>query len=232
MTAAAAAPRSKAVGFTPDRWMLLLLIFIPLAPIAEWLHWGPLLVFAFAGLAIVPLAGMMGEATEQLAHRLGAGIGGLLNATFGNAAELIIAVMALRRGLYDVVQASLTGSIIGNSLLVLGLAVLAGGIRREKQTFDRAAAGVGSTMLSLAAIGLVIPALYHWTAEGAVARHALRRPYSQTSIDVCTLGADAVAMGAATLPIAQLLSDGGLPEAEEPMIAIPPRSRRPQGSRR
>ena len=162
--------------------MLLLLIFIPLAPIAEWLHWGPLLVFAFAGLAIVPLAGMMGEATEQLAHRLGAGIGGLLNATFGNAAELIIAVMALRRGLYDVVQASLTGSIIGNSLLVLGLAVLAGGIRREKQTFDRAAAGVGSTMLSLAAIGLVIPALYHWTAEGAVARHALS-PESETALE-------------------------------------------------
>jgi len=173
LTAVAAAPRAKPSGFTPDRWLLLLLVFVPLAPLAEWLHWGSLPVFAFAGLAIIPLAGMMGEATEHLASRLGAGIGGLLNATFGNAAELIIAVMALRRGLYDVVQASLTGSIIGNSLLVLGLAILLGGARRERQTFDRSAAGVGSTLLALAAIGLVIPAVFHWTAEGAVARHTL-----------------------------------------------------------
>jgi Ca2+:H+ antiporter len=172
-TSAAAGTRSRPKGFTPDRWLLLLLVFVPLAPLAEWLHWGPLPVFAFAALAIVPLAGMMGEATEHLASRLGAGIGGLLNATFGNAAELIIAVMALRRGLYDVVQASLTGSIIGNSLLVLGLAIVMGGARRERQTFDRSAAGVGSTLLALAAIGLVIPAVFHWTAEGAVARHAL-----------------------------------------------------------
>jgi len=165
LTAVAAAPRAKPSGFTPDRWLLLLLVFVPLAPLAEWLHWGSLPVFAFAGLAIIPLAGMMGEATEHLASRLGAGIGGLLNATFGNAAELIIAVMALRRGLYDVVQASLTGSIIGNSLLVLGLAILLGGARRERQTFDRSGAGVGSTLLALAAIGLVIPAVFHWTAE-------------------------------------------------------------------
>ncbi|HET9326586.1 MAG TPA: calcium/proton exchanger [Candidatus Eisenbacteria bacterium] len=170
---AAAAPRSRPGGLTPERWLLLMLVFVPLAPLAEWLHWGPLWVFAFAGLAIIPLAGLMGEATEHLASRLGAGIGGLLNATFGNAAELIIAVLALRRGLYDVVQASLTGSIIGNSLLVLGLAVLLGGLRRERQTFDRSAAAVGSTLLALAAIGLVIPAVFHWTAEAAVARHAL-----------------------------------------------------------
>jgi Ca2+:H+ antiporter len=115
----------------------------------------------------------MGEATEALAARLGSGVGGLLNATFGNAAELIIALVALRRGLYDVVKASLTGSIIGNVLLVLGLAVVAGGARRERQSFDRAAATAGSTLLALAAIGLVVPAMFHLVAEGATAQQAL-----------------------------------------------------------
>lgn len=154
--------------FRPENILKLLLVFVPLAALAEWLHWGPLTVFAFACIAIIPLAGLMGEATENLAAKLGAGVGGLLNATFGNAAELIIALVALHRGLYDVVKASLTGSIIGNVLLVLGLAILAGGRNRERQTFDRAAAAVGSTLLALAAIGLVIPALFHWVAEGAV----------------------------------------------------------------
>jgi len=158
----------------PGRWlMMLLLIFIPLALLAEWLHWGPLPVFAFACLSIIPLAGLMGESTEHLAARLGAGIGGFLNATFGNAAEMIIAIMALRRGLYDVVKASLTGSIIGNGLLVLGLAILLGGLRRERQTFDRSAAAVGSTLLALAAIGLLVPALFHMVAETEVARGGL-----------------------------------------------------------
>jgi Ca2+:H+ antiporter len=165
--------RTSALRLAPDRWLTGLLVFLPLAVLAERLHWGPLWIFAFAALAIVPLAGLMGEATEQLASRLGAGVGGLLNATFGNAAELIIAVLALRRGLFDVVQASLTGSIIGNSLLVLGLAILLGGAKRERQTFDRSAAGVGSTLLALAAIGLVIPAVFHTIAEGAVDRHVL-----------------------------------------------------------
>ncbi len=163
----------RASRIAPDRWLLALLVFVPLAPIARWLDWGPVPVFAFAALAIVPLAGLMGESTERLAARLGAGVGGLLNATCGNAAELIIALLALRHGLYEVVQASLTGSIIGNSLLVLGLAILLGGARRERQTFDRSAAGVGATQLALAAVGLVVPALFHWIAEGAVAARAL-----------------------------------------------------------
>jgi len=157
----------------PGRWLMLLLIFVPLALLAEWLHWGPLPVFGFACLAIIPLAGLMGEATEHLAARLGAGIGGFLNATFGNAAEMIIAIMALRRGLYDVVKASLTGSIIGNGLLVLGLAILMGGLRRERQTFDRSAAAVGSTLLALAAIGMLVPAIFHMVAESAVAKGTL-----------------------------------------------------------
>jgi len=152
----------------PERLLLVLLVFIPLAALAELLHWGAVQVFVFAALAIIPLAGLMGSATESLAHRFGAGVGGLLNATFGNAAELIIALVALQQGLFDVVKASLTGSIIGNVLLVLGLSILMGGLGRERQTFDRAAAAAGSTLLALAAIGLVVPAMFHLAGEGAI----------------------------------------------------------------
>jgi len=154
--------------FSPERALQLLLVFVPIAAIAEWRHAQPLVTFAFAALAIIPLAGLMGEATETLASRLGAGMGGLLNATFGNAAELIIALVALQHGYYDVVKASLTGSIIGNILLVLGLSIFVGGLGRERQKFDRDAASAGSTLLALAAIGLLVPALFH-----SVARHAI-----------------------------------------------------------
>jgi Ca2+:H+ antiporter len=111
----------------------------------------------------------MGRATEHLAGRMGSGIGGLLNATFGNAAELIIALMALRAGLYDVVKASITGSIIGNILLVLGLAVLCGGIKHRHQKFNRTSAGIGATLLVLSAIGLVVPAIFHHIVHGTAA---------------------------------------------------------------
>src|SRR5205085_4140642 len=114
--------------------------------------------FVLAALGIIPLAGLIGEATEALAHRLGPGIGGLLNATFGNAAELIIALFALFKGLDGVVKASLTGSILGNLLLVLGASLLAGGLKHRTQVFNRTAAGVGSTMLVLSAFGLLVPA--------------------------------------------------------------------------
>jgi Ca2+:H+ antiporter len=139
----------------------LLLVFIPIGLLLDLMHASPVLVFAASAGAIVPLAGYMGKATEHLAERTGPGIGGLLNATFGNAAELIIAFMALQRGLHDVVKASITGSIVGNILLVLGLSILCGGLRYERQTFNRTAAGVGSTLLALSAIGLLVPALFH-----------------------------------------------------------------------
>lgn len=106
-------------------------------------------VFFASALTIVPLAGLLGWATEQLTARVGAGIGGLLNASLGNAAELIIALAALREGLHDVVKASLTGSIIGNILFVLGAAMLAGGLRHERQKFNRTAAGTGASLLLL-----------------------------------------------------------------------------------
>src|SRR6267154_1615623 len=122
------------------------------------------LIFLAACLAIVPLAGWLGRAPEELAHHTGEGVGGLLNATFGNAAELIIAVMALRQGLYSVVKASLTGSIIGNVLLVFGASVLAGGFKYKRQRFNVTGARAQSTLLTLAAIALVMPAGFHAVA--------------------------------------------------------------------
>ncbi len=163
----------KSPWLTPQRAMQALLIFVVLAPLAEAFHWGALMVFSFSALAIIPLAGLMGDATERLASRLGAGVGGLLNATFGNAAELIIALVALQNGLYDVVKASLTGSIIGNILLVLGVAMVAGGVRRERQKFDRVAAAASATLLALEALAMLVPAVFHFIAEGEVARATL-----------------------------------------------------------
>ncbi|MCL7971709.1 MAG: calcium/proton exchanger [marine benthic group bacterium] len=149
--------------FTVDRILLVLLLFVPAALLMELalgIHGTP--VFIASAVAIIPLAGYMGRATERLAEHLGAGWGGFLNATFGNAAELIIAMMALRAGLMDVVKASLTGSIIGNLLLVLGLSILVGGLKFPPiQRFNRTAASMGATMLLLATVGLVLPAIFH-----------------------------------------------------------------------
>ena len=132
-----------------------------------------LLIFIASSLAILPLARWMGDATEQLATYFGEGVGGLLNATFGNAAELIIALAALRAGLYDVVKASIVGSIIGNVLLVLGAAMLAGGLRHQEQRFNAVAARSQATMLVLAAIALILPA-YFQSAVGTTTQ-ALNR---------------------------------------------------------
>src|SRR5262245_6147878 len=108
----------------------------------------------------------MGRATDALAERAGSGVGGLLNATFGNAAELIIAAIGLSHGLGEVVKASITGSIIGNCLLVLGASILAGGLRHPVQRFNRTAASLGTTLMMLAAIGLLVPTLFWMAAEG------------------------------------------------------------------
>ena len=142
-------------------------MFVPIAIVLEYVvHARAEWIFITACLAIIPLAGLMGKATEHLAERVGEGIGGLLNATFGNAAELIIAIMALRAGLYDVVKASITGSIIGNILLVFGLSAVIGGARFSIQSFNKTAANLGTTMLTLAAIGLVVPAIFHYVVVG------------------------------------------------------------------
>jgi len=136
------------------------LAFVPLALAAEWLFHAPALVFVFACLGLLPLAGAMGEATEQLAHRTGERMGGLLNATLGNAAELIITVVALRAGKIELVKASIVGSILGNLLLILGLSLLVGGLKNGLQRFDPRPAGTASTMMLLSVIGLLIPTLF------------------------------------------------------------------------
>jgi Ca2+:H+ antiporter len=159
--------------FTTGNWLYGLLIFLPISLALELSHASPVAIFTASCLAVVPLAGLMGKATEQLADRLGPGVGGLLNATFGNAAELIIAILALQRGLHEVVKASITGSIIGNILLVLGLSVLVGGVKYSKQTFNRTVAGLGSTLLALSVIGLLVPAFFHHVVKEGLSKGVL-----------------------------------------------------------
>jgi Ca2+:H+ antiporter len=143
-----------------------LLVFVPVAFALRYvpsLH-NETALFVVSALAIIPIAGWMGHATEQLAHRMGEGIGGLLNASFGNAAELIIALIALRAGHIEVVKASITGSIIGNLLLVLGASILLGGLKFERQSFNKMAVRSSCTALILAAGALVIPTIFHYAA--------------------------------------------------------------------
>lgn len=148
----------------PLAWLLFAV------PIAAWLHHArphnALLVFLMACLAIVPLAGLLGVATEKLSARLGEGIGGFLNATLGNAAELIIALVALRAGMLDMVRASLIGSIIGNLLLVLGAAFLAGGLRHKVQSFATIGARTQVGMMALAAIAILVPSVFAVSGKG------------------------------------------------------------------
>jgi Ca2+:H+ antiporter len=146
-----------------NRIFLGLLLFVPISLAAHWLHWGALAVFVTAGLAILPLAAWMGTATEEIAVVLGPTLGGLLNATFGNATELIIAVIALNAGLIEVVKASLTGSIIGNLLLVMGLAMFLGGLRFKEQTFPPVVARVNASLMNLAVIAILLPTAVHFT---------------------------------------------------------------------
>jgi Ca2+:H+ antiporter len=147
----------------------VLLLALPAALVAHWfLHLGHIVEFALAALAIIPLAGAMGEATEDLSSHLGERAGGLLNATMGNATELIIGFFALRAGHVEIVKASISGSIIGNVLLVFGASMIAGGIKHRKQTFSRHDAAVNSTMLFIAAIALIMPAVFDLSIFGSL----------------------------------------------------------------
>jgi Ca2+:H+ antiporter len=158
----AARPGSRPRKFllSEQGWPYLLVPFIPAAIALELAHAPAEVVFFTAALGIVPTAALMGLATEELAARSGPGIGGLLNVTFGNAPELIIALFALAEGLQEVVKASIIGSILGNALLVLGAAMLVGGIGRDRQTFNATAANVQSLMLFMAAAALIMPAIF------------------------------------------------------------------------
>lgn len=148
-----------------SRWLYVLLVFVPLALGAELLHLPTLIVFGLAAAGLIPLAGLIGKATEELAHQLGPTIGGLLNATFGNAAELIIGALAVQHGLLTLVKASLTGSIISNLLLVLGLSLLAGGLKHGEQKFNAQRAGLDAAMMILALVGLYLPAVFSATVR-------------------------------------------------------------------
>ncbi|MFQ9310145.1 MAG: calcium/proton exchanger [Paraclostridium sordellii] len=142
-----------------------LLIFIPISIIGEFMHLPPTVMFVLAALSIIPLAGLMGEATEEISFYTGPKIGGFLNATFGNATELIISFFALKAGLFDVVKASIAGSVIGNILLVLGASMLFGGLKHKNQTFNKKVIEVSSSMLLFAVIGLCIPAIFTHTID-------------------------------------------------------------------
>jgi len=149
-------------------WPYWLSPFIPAAVILRLLDVDPTVVFFLSALGVIPTAAMMGRATEELAARSGPGIGGLLNVTFGNAPELIIALFALGKGLHEVVKASLIGSILGNILLVLGFAMIAVGWGRDRQQFNRTAASAQSSMLLLAAAALTMPAVFQLVSHGGL----------------------------------------------------------------
>jgi Ca2+:H+ antiporter len=153
------------------KYLNILFIFAPIAILGELLHWPAVAVFIASALAVIPAAGLMGRSTEELAAHTGPRLGGLLNATLGNAAELIITLFAIRAGLLDLVKASITGSIIGNVLLVMGMSVLLGGLKNGVQRFDRTQAGVNATQLLLAVAALMIPSLFffaHTETSGPV----------------------------------------------------------------
>ncbi|GMA16528.1 calcium/proton exchanger [Deinococcus metallilatus] len=148
------------------KWLNVLLIFLPIAVFLEVTHGSPTLIFLSAALAILPLAGIMGQATEQLAVRAGSTVGGLLNATFGNATELIIAFFALQAGKLEVVKASIIGSMLGNLLLVMGLAVFLGGLKYKEQRFNLKSATTVASLLAISVIALMIPTIFDLAARG------------------------------------------------------------------
>jgi len=160
----------EAIGTLNLNWLLA---FIPVALALDWWGASPILVFGASAAGIIPLAALMGDATEALAEYLGPTLGGLLNATLGNAPEIIISLFALRRGLIGIVKSSLTGSIIGNLLFGLGVSMFAGGLKVKTQKFDSHVARINGALLVLAAFGLIIPAIYRMSpaAVAGTGRH-------------------------------------------------------------
>ena len=165
---------NRELELRPNMFMYILLIFIPITIILELTHSSPSTIFIVSCLSIIPLAGLMGEATEHLSTHLGAGIGGFLNATLGNTAELIICIVALRAGLFEIVKASLTGSIIGNTLLVMGLSLLVGGLKYKTQYFNATAAMTSSNMMAFSLIPLLIPAVMSFMLHKELEIHKMQ----------------------------------------------------------
>ena len=142
------------------KYLYILLILVPVSIVLELLGVSHTWIFITAAGSLIPLAALLGQATDQVAEHTGPRVGGLLNATFGNAAELIITIIALQNGLLDLVKASISGSIIGNALLVLGASLLAGGLKHGRQRFDAHIASVSATMMTLSVVALLIPAFF------------------------------------------------------------------------
>ena len=194
-----------------------LLVFVPISIAADFLEWGSLTVFITAGIAIIPLAVWLSTATEEIAVVTGSSIGGLLNAVFGNATELIIALVALRAGLIDIVKASITGTIISNLLLVMGLSMFLGGLRYKEQDFQPIVARVNGSSMTLAVAAIIVPTMVIYTSDG-VAPLAI----SNLSITVATV---LIVVYALTLLFSlkthSYLYDVGLVDLEEATVGEP-----------
>jgi Ca2+:H+ antiporter len=186
--------------------LVFFLVFLPLTLVAELLGWSPVAVFILAGIAIIPMAAYIGESTESLAHFTGPRIGGLLNATLGNAAELIITITAIRAGLLELVKASITGSILGNLLLVMGFAFIVGGVRHGRQTFDRNNASRNAVLLVLAVLAMIIPSLFS---------HSIG-PDTSPKVEALSLGVAAVMIVLYTLGLLDAARSGDTPVTHEP----------------
>ena len=180
--------RGRPFLLTGEGWPYLLVPLIPVAIVLEFMHADAVAVFAASALGVIPTAALMGRATEELAARSGPGIGGLLNVTFGNAPELIIALFALGAGLHEVVKASLVGSILGNILLVLGVSMLVGGRKRDRQRFESRAATAQSLMLLLATVALVMPAIFQLVAGGGLPDPAAKAVAFPSDLQALSVG--------------------------------------------
>jgi Ca2+:H+ antiporter len=178
-----------------EGWPYVLVPFIPIAIALRYLDATAALVFFSSALGVIPTAALMGRATEELAARAGPGIGGLLNVTFGNAPELIIALFALGEGLHEVVKASLVGSILGNILLVMGAAMLVGGLKRDRQRFDATAAQSQSLMLLLASVALIMPAIFELVIGGSLPSPTERNDRFPSDLEVMSALVAVVLLG-------------------------------------
>ena len=148
---------STSLEFSKSSILYLLIIFTPIAVALEFVHADHIIIFVIAAIALIPLAKLIGDSTEHLSIHYGTSLGSLLNVTFGNAAEIIIAIVAINAGLLDLVKASISGAILGNILLIFGLSILAGGFKYKEQFFNRENTGLQTSMLFLAIIGLAVP---------------------------------------------------------------------------
>jgi Ca2+:H+ antiporter len=187
--------------------LVFLLLFLPLTLAADLLDWSPLAIFILACIAIIPMAAYIGEATESLAHYTGPRIGGLLNATLGNAAELIITVVAIRAGLLELVKASITGSILGNLLLVMGFSFMVGGARHGRQTFDRRNASRNAILLVLAVLAMLIPSLFS---------HSIG-PDTSPKVEALSIGVAVVMILLYVLGLVDAAKSGEAPITHEPV---------------